>query len=45
LQKDEYVMILGKGDEKYMQFCNKKIPFSDREVIKSLGVKIEKNKI
>ncbi len=34
LQKDEYVMILGKGDEKYMQFCDKKIPFSDREVVK-----------
>jgi UDP-N-acetylmuramoyl-L-alanyl-D-glutamate--2,6-diaminopimelate ligase len=34
LQKNEYVVILGKGDEKYMQFCNKKIPFSDREVVK-----------
>jgi UDP-N-acetylmuramoyl-L-alanyl-D-glutamate--2,6-diaminopimelate ligase len=34
LQKDEYVMILGKGDEKYMQFCDKKIPFSDREIVK-----------
>jgi UDP-N-acetylmuramoyl-L-alanyl-D-glutamate--2,6-diaminopimelate ligase len=26
--------ILGKGDEKYIEFCDKKIPFSDREVIK-----------
>jgi UDP-N-acetylmuramoyl-L-alanyl-D-glutamate--2,6-diaminopimelate ligase len=41
LQKDEYVMILGKGDEKYMQFCDKKIPFSDREVVKNLGENIE----
>jgi len=36
LQKDEYVMLLGKGDEKFMEFCNKKIPFSDKEVVLNL---------
>jgi len=36
LQKDEYVMILGKGDEKYIQKCEEKIPFSDRDFINSL---------
>ncbi|WP_024789633.1 UDP-N-acetylmuramoyl-L-alanyl-D-glutamate--2,6-diaminopimelate ligase [Lebetimonas sp. JH292] len=31
------VLILGKGDEKYMEFCNKKIPFSDKkEILKYL---------
>ena len=30
------LLVLGKGDEKYIEFCNKKIPFSDREVIKKL---------
>jgi UDP-N-acetylmuramoyl-L-alanyl-D-glutamate--2,6-diaminopimelate ligase len=28
-------LILGKGDEKYIEFCDKKIPFSDRETIKN----------
>ena len=42
LQKNEYVMILGKGDEKFMEFCGKKIPFSDRKVVKELN---ENNKI
>ncbi|WP_024790792.1 MULTISPECIES: UDP-N-acetylmuramoyl-L-alanyl-D-glutamate--2,6-diaminopimelate ligase [unclassified Lebetimonas] len=27
------VLILGKGDEKYMKFCDKKIPFSDKQEI------------
>jgi len=28
------VFILGKGDEKYIELCNRKIPFSDREEVK-----------
>jgi len=36
LQHNEYVMILGKGDEKYIQKCNEKIPFSDKEFILNL---------
>jgi len=43
LQKDEYVMILGKGDEKFMKFCDKKVPFSDRETV--LELKNESSKI
>jgi len=27
------LLVLGKGDEKYIEKCNEKIPFSDREVI------------
>ncbi|NPA11400.1 MAG: UDP-N-acetylmuramoyl-L-alanyl-D-glutamate--2,6-diaminopimelate ligase [Epsilonproteobacteria bacterium] len=35
LAKEGYALfVLGKGDEEYIQFCDKKIPFSDREVIK-----------
>jgi len=30
------LLVLGKGDEKYIEKCNEKIPFSDREVIRSL---------
>ncbi|WP_457564895.1 UDP-N-acetylmuramoyl-L-alanyl-D-glutamate--2,6-diaminopimelate ligase [Caminibacter sp.] len=30
------LFVLGKGDEKYIEFCNESIPFSDREVIKEL---------
>jgi len=36
LQIDEYIMILGKGDEKFMEFCGKKVPFSDKEVVLNL---------
>jgi len=33
------IFILGKGDERYIEFCNKKISFSDREEIqKCLGL-------
>ena len=28
------VLILGKGDERYIEFCNKKIEFNDKEEIK-----------
>ena len=42
LQENEYVLILGKGDEKYMQFCDKKVFFSDKEVVLQLkGEKVE----
>jgi len=34
------VMVLGKGDENYIQYCDKKIDYSDREVIKSLIKKL-----
>jgi len=33
LQKDKYIMILGKGAEKFMEFCDEKIPFSDKEIV------------
>ena len=31
------LFILGKGDERYMEFCNKKVPFNDRDTVKSLN--------
>jgi len=31
----DVVLILGKGDEKFIELCNKKISFSDREIIKN----------
>jgi len=31
-----YLFILGKGNEKFIEFCDKKIPFNDKEVIKNL---------
>jgi len=35
----DVVFILGKGDERYIELCNQKIPFSDREEIeKCLGL-------
>jgi len=33
LQTDEYVLLLGKGDEKYIEKCKEKIPFSERELV------------
>jgi len=36
MQTDEYVLLLGKGDEKFIQKCNKKIPFNEREIVKEL---------
>ncbi|MEO1958701.1 MAG: UDP-N-acetylmuramoyl-L-alanyl-D-glutamate--2,6-diaminopimelate ligase [Nautiliaceae bacterium] len=38
--KNFSLFVLGKGDEKYIEFCNKKEEFSDKEVIKSL-LKVE----
>ncbi|AZV47354.1 UDP-N-acetylmuramyl peptide synthase [Nautilia sp. PV-1] len=35
-EKGYILMVLGKGDENYIQYCNKKVDYSDREVIKSL---------
>ncbi len=40
LEEDEILLVLGKGDEEYMEIGDKKIPFSDSEEI----VKILKNK-
>lgn len=34
LPKDGVLLILGKGDEEYMEIKGKKIPFKDREIIK-----------
>ena len=36
LQNNRYIFILGKGDEKYIELCNKKIDFNDREFILKL---------
>ncbi len=35
-EKDEVLLILGKGDETYQEINGKKIPFDDREIIKNL---------
>ncbi len=40
LEEDEILLVLGKGDEEYMEIGDSKIPFSDSEEI----VKILKNK-
>ena len=36
LQNNRYIFILGKGDEKYIQMCDKKIPFNDKNFILNL---------
>ncbi len=36
LQEDEILLILGKGDEEYIEVGGKKIPFSDRDYVESL---------
>jgi len=36
MQKDEYILLLGKGDEKYIQKCNEKIYFNEKEEVKKL---------
>jgi len=33
LQKDEVLLILGKGDEDYIEIDGKKIPYSDKESV------------
>ena len=35
-EKNATLLILGKGDEKYIQKCKEKIPFSDRQIIKNM---------
>ncbi len=30
------VLILGKGDEKFIKFCNKKVPFNDKKIVKEM---------
>ncbi len=41
LQPDEILLILGKGDEEYIEFKDRKIPFSDVEVAQE-ALKIKK---
>jgi len=36
LGEDEVLMILGKGDEDYMEIAGEKIHFDDREVVRAL---------
>ncbi len=36
LQKDEILLVLGKGDEEYMEIADKKIPFNDVAVIEEI---------
>ena len=36
LEEDEVLMVLGKGDEDYMEIAGKKIPFDDRDVVRAL---------
>jgi len=36
LQKDEILLVLGKGDETYQEINGEKIPFDDREIIRGL---------
>ncbi len=36
LQKDEVLLILGKGDETYQEINGKKISFDDREIVREL---------
>ena len=35
-EKNFVLFILGKGDEDYIEYCNKKIPFNDKEVVKEI---------
>ena len=39
LEKDEVLLILGKGDEAYQIIYDKKFPFDDREVVRELLAK------
>ncbi len=36
LQEDEILLILGKGDEEYIEIGGEKVPFSDRACVESL---------
>ena len=35
-EKNLILFVLGKGDEKYIEYCNKKIEFSDRQILKNM---------
>jgi len=35
IKKNKYVLLLGKGDEKYIEKCKEKIPFSERDLVLS----------
>ena len=35
-EKNFILFVLGKGDEKYIKYCDKKIEFSDRQIIKNM---------
>jgi UDP-N-acetylmuramoyl-L-alanyl-D-glutamate--2,6-diaminopimelate ligase len=37
----DVTFILGKGDEKYIELCREKIPFSDREAVKKFVKKLK----
>ncbi len=36
LEEEEILLVLGKGDEEYIEIGNQKIPFDDREVIRAI---------
>ncbi len=36
LEEDDILLVLGKGDETYMEISGKKIPFDDREIIRNI---------
>jgi UDP-N-acetylmuramoyl-L-alanyl-D-glutamate--2,6-diaminopimelate ligase len=36
LEEEEILLVLGKGDEEYIEISGEKIPFDDREVIRSI---------
>lgn len=42
LEKDEVLVILGRGDEDYQEVKGKKLPFLDKEVVKELLAKMGK---
>ena len=35
-EKNMILFILGKGDEKFIEYCDKKVPFSDRQIVKNM---------
>jgi UDP-N-acetylmuramoyl-L-alanyl-D-glutamate--2,6-diaminopimelate ligase len=40
MQENRYIFVLGKGDERYIEKCDKKIPFNDKEFIKKIMLKL-----
>ncbi len=39
LQNNQYIFILGKGAENYIELCDKKIPFNDKKIVLELSRK------